>query len=236
VPDLHGKTLSEADDILRRVDLVLDQNNVQTVESKPEDSDKIIDQKPAPLQNAPKGTPIQVTVGAQMVAVPQLIGVPYNQVLRILAEKKLVTGQPTVAANPSFTGAVVWNQTPPAQQVVKSGTTVNLTVTPQMVTVPNVIGQTLGNAILSLRELTVASFSGNNTMTVISQNPPGGASVPVGSPVTLAFPFTPCFGGVNCIYKGIFVQQVTMQRVGIAIRDLEPQKEAPPKQKGAPPK
>ncbi len=239
VPDLHGKTLSEADDILKRVDLVLDQNNLQTVESKPEDSDKVIDQKPAALQNAPKGTPIQVTVGAQMVAVPQLIGVPYNQVLGMLAEKKLLVGQTTVTANPSFTSAIVWGQTPPAQQVVKSGTTVNLTVTPQMVPVPNVIGQTLGNAIYILNRgnLTVTpSFSGDNTKVVISQNPPGGAAVPVGSPVTLAFPFIPCWGGVNCIYTGVLAQTRINQQLRIAIRELEQQKEPPPKQKEPPPK
>ncbi len=229
VPDLHGKTLSEADDILKKADLTLDQNNVQTAESKAEDSDKIIKQTPDAGQKASKGQAVKVTVGAEMVAVPQLIGVPYNQVLGILSGKKLVVGQTTIAPNPSFTGAVVWNQTPSAQQEVKTGTTVNLTVTPEMVTVPNVIGQTLGNAILGLRGLTVASFSGDHTKTVISQNPPGGASVPVGSPVTLAFPFIPCFGGVNCIYQGIFAQRLAMQRVGIAIRELEQQKEAPPK-------
>jgi beta-lactam-binding protein with PASTA domain len=237
VPDLHGKTLSEADDILKRVDLVLDQNNVQTVESKPEDSDKVIDQKPAALQNAPKGTPIQVTVGAQMVAVPQLIGVPYNQVLGMLAEKKLLVGQTTVTANPSFTSAIVWGQTPPAQQVVKSGTTVNLTVTPQMVPVPNVIGQTLGNAIYILNRgnLTVTpSFSGDNTQPVSSQDPPGGAPVPVGSPVTLAFPFVRCWGGFNCIATGVLAQTKINQQLRIAIRDLEQQKEAPPKQKVPP--
>lgn len=238
VPDLHGKTLSEADDILKRVDLVLDQNNVQTVESKPEDSDKVIAQTPAALQNAPKGTPIQVTVGAQMVAVPPLIGVPYSQALGMLAEKKLVVAQPTVTANSSYTSAIVWGQTPPAQQVVKSGTTVNLTVTPQMVPVPNVIGQTLGNAIniLNRGNLTVTpSFSGDSTRPVISQSPPGGASVPIGSPVTLAFPFIACWGGLNCIRTGIVAQTYINQQVRIA-RDLEQQKEEPAKQKKAPPK
>lgn len=235
VPDLHGKTLGEADDILKKAELTLDQNNVQTAESKAEDSDKIIKQTPDAGQKAAKQQAVQVTVGAEMVAAPELIGVPFNQVLGILSAKKLVVGQTTVAPNPSFTGAVVWGQTPSAQQLVKTGTAINLQVTPQILTMPNVMGQTWATAIYSLRGLRVTSFSGDYIhQRVISQNPSPGTPIPVGSPVTLAF--VPCLAGINCFYQGSYAQWRVMQGAGIAIRDLEPQKEAPPKQKEAPPK
>jgi len=224
VPDLKGQTITEADTALKTAGLTLD-SNVQTVESKPEDSGKIIDQTPKAGQTAAKGQAIQVTVGAQMVTVPQLIGHTFQEVSGTLNEKKLTVGQIETAQNQNFAGGVVFDQSPAAQQVVKSGTAINVHVTPQMVIVQNVIGQTLGSAILSLRGLTVTSFTGDNTKTVIAQNPPPGTSVPVGSPVTLEFPFIYC-GGFNCVYTGIIAQRLGMEHAA-ATRELQ-QRKTPP--------
>src|SRR6266568_4277053 len=216
VPDLHGQSVSDAVNTLASVGLTLDQNNVQSVESKPEDSDKIISQKPDTGQRATKGQAVQVTVGEQVVRVPMLVGHPFSEVMAILG-KSLTVGQTVTAQNPNFAGGVVFAQNPPADKAVKSGTSVDLQVTPQMVTVPNVSGQTLGNAILALRGLTVTSFSGDTTKTVISQNPGQGASVPVGSSVTLAFPPGACVVA-RCFYDGIFAKRVASE---LALRARE---------------
>ncbi len=225
VPDLHGQSVSDAVNTLASVGLTLDQNNVQSVESKPEDSDKIISQKPDPGQRATKGQAVQVTVGEQVVRVPMLVGHPFSEVMAILG-KSLTVGQTVTAQNPNFAGGVVFAQNPPADKAVKSGTSVDLQVTPQMVTVPNVSGQTLGNAILALRGLTVTSFSGDTTKTVISQNPGQGASVPVGSSVTLAFPPGACVVA-RCFYDGIFAKRVASE---LALRAREIQQRSTPPQ------
>jgi hypothetical protein len=227
VPDLHGQTLSQADGTLKSAGLMLDQD-VQTAESKVEDSGKITEQRPVSGQKATKGQAVQVTVGAQMVAVPQLIGHSFQEVLAILGDKKLAVGQAKTAQNPNFAGGVVFDQSPAAQQVVKSGSAVDVQVTPLMVTVPNVVGQRLGDAVNTLKQLSVTSLSGDyNNQTVISQNPAPGASVPVGSPVALAFPVVFSCGGINCIYQGNFVRLTMMNHAALA-RELEQQK-VPPK-------
>jgi beta-lactam-binding protein with PASTA domain len=226
VPDLVGMTLTDADAALKTAGLTLD-SNVQTVQSKPEDSGKIVSQMPASGGKASKGQNVQVTLGAEMVSVPQLIGHTYQEVLGILNDKHLAPGQTKTVSNPNFAGGVVVDQTPAAQQAVKAGTAVDMQVTPQMVTVPNVTGQLLGNAITSLKGLTVTSFSGDTTKTVIAQNPPPGTSVPVGSSATLTFP-PPLVGCANiiCLYQGNAARLMVLDQV-TRTRDLEKRNLAP---------
>ena len=226
IPDLVGKTLIDADAELKAAGLTLD-TNVPTAESKPEDSGKVVSQQPAAGEKAAKGQTVQVTLGEQMVSVPLLIGHPYQEVLATLNDKHLSPGQTKTATNPNFAGGVVTDQSPAAQQVVKSGTAVDLQVTPQMVTVPNVSGQLLGNAIMSLKGLTVTSFTGDTTKTVIGQSPAAGASVPIGTAASLSFP-PPLMGCalVLCRYQGVIAQQMVLQQV-MRARDIEKRKLAP---------
>lgn len=227
VPDLHGQTVSDAVKILASVNLTLDQNNVQTVDTtKPEEADKILNQTPDAGKKATKGQAVQVSVGTLKVSVPQLIGHAFHEAFLILGEKKLTIGQTTTAPNPSYTSGIVFDQSPAPQQVVKTGTAVDVHVTPQMITVPSVVGQTLGNAILNLRGLTVTSFTGDTTKTVMVQNPPANSSVPIGSPVTLIFPVAIYCGGINCFYTGAFARTLVLQQA-LRARDLQ--------QKGVPP-
>ena len=206
VPDLAGQTITDADASLKAAGFTMD-SNVETAESKAEDSGKIISQDPLAGEKASKGQAVKVTLGAEMVAVPQLIGHPYQEALGILNDKHLTPGQTKNVQNPNFAGGVVTDQSLRADQTVKAGTAVDLQVTPQTVSVPNVVGQTLGGAILALKGLTVTSFSGDNTQRVQSQSPVAGTPVPVGSPVTLAFPPPP--GGcvfANCVFTGTYVK------------------------------
>ena len=226
IPDLTGQTVPEADATLKAGGFALD-SNVQTAESTAADSGKIVSQSPAPGQKASQGQTVQVTLGAQMVAVPQLIGHPYQEALGTLNDNHLTPGQTKNVQNANFAGGVVVDQSPAPQQTVKAGTAVDLQVTPQMVPVPDVTGQTLGNAILALKGLTVTSFSGDNTKTVTSQNPLPRTSVPVGSAVTLAFP--PPAGGcvvANCVFTGNYVRFTVMNQYARA-RDAEKRKLAP---------
>jgi hypothetical protein len=226
VPDLVGKTLTDADTELKAAGLTLD-SNVPTVQSKPEDSGKIVSQSPVSGQKASKGQTVQVTLGAEMVSVPQLIGHTYQEVLGILNDKHLAPGETRTVQNPNFAGGVVTDQSPAAQQVVKSGTAVDMQVTPQMVTVPNVTGQLLGIAIMRLGGLRVTSLSGDTTKTVMSQSPPPGTSVPLGSPAALFFP-PPILGCafVRCVYQGDMARLMVLNHVTIA-RDAEKRKVAP---------
>ena len=217
VPDLTGKTVSDADSALHAIGMTLDENDVKTVESKPENAGKIISQSPAAGQKGAKGQAIQVTLGAQMVSVPVLIGHNYKEVMAILSANSLAVGQTATGSSPNFAGGVVFAQTPAPQQLVKSGTAVDVQVTFQGVTVISVIGQNLGRAanLLGAIGLPVTSFSGDSTLTVIAQNPPAGASVPLGTQMTLTFPTGACASSV-CTYSGAIAQKMIAEQAAIA--------------------
>lgn len=211
VPDLTGKNVTDADAAAQAVGMMLDDKDVKTVESKPEDSGRVVAQSPPAGQKGAKGQAIQITLGAQMVAVPLLIGHQANEVMGILSGKSLAVGQTTTGNNPNFALGVVFAQNPAPQQLVKSGTAVNVQVTPLPVTVLPVIGQPFGNAskILGAIGLRVTSVSGNSGLTVIGQNPPPGTTVPLGTSVALTFP--PCVGFI-CAYNGVIVQRMVAEQ------------------------
>jgi len=229
VPDLNAKSVTDADAALKDVGLALDPN-AQTIESKPENSGLIVSQKPEAGERAKKGDTVQVTIGAQMVSVPVLIGHTLADAQTILGGKNLLIGQSKTGQSPNFAGGVVFDQNPAPQQVVKAGSTVDVQVTPQMVTVQGVTGQKLGPAIEALNRqgLTVVpSFSGDTSQLVATQNPAAGASVPVGTAVTLSFPIGSCATRI-CFITGVAAQQMVVEQVGRArmemLRNAPPQK------------
>src|SRR5205085_11995123 len=124
VPDLHGQNLSDAATALQGVGLTLD-NNTESVDSKPEDSGKIVSQVPAAGETASKGKAVKVTVGTQMVAVPQLVGTPFQQVPVLLSQKGLTVGTSTTSPNPNVNGGVVFAQNPGANEIRRAGTAVD---------------------------------------------------------------------------------------------------------------
>src|SRR5262245_11690819 len=142
VPDLTGKTSSEALQILTDSKLALDQN-IDQVEDTPEHSGLIVGQEPKPGQKAKSSQSVKVTVGAKMIRMPSLTGHTLAEAQRLITQNSL--GSPTVtnAASPSFSApGVVFEQTPAADSAVKSGTPVSLKVTPQQVAVIPVTGMT----------------------------------------------------------------------------------------------
>jgi beta-lactam-binding protein with PASTA domain len=219
VPDLTGKTVSDADAELKADGFTLDSNSVQTVDSKPDDSGKIVSQLPLPGQKASKGQAVQVKVGSQMVEVPLLVGHSFQEAQGMLSQIGLTVGQSTTAANSNYAGGVVFAQKPDFKTPLRTGSPVDVQVTPQMVSVQPVVGQTLGNAIISLQRigLKVTEFEGDTTKTVTFQVPVANASVPVGSSVKLIFPATASCAFQNCRYFGFTASQMVLEQ-GMATR------------------
>lgn len=188
VPNVVAKPLSDAIAEIVAAGFTPDPNP-QMAEGKPEDSGNVISTDPPAGTRAAKGETVHLTVGGEMIEVPMLIGHPYQEASGLL--DKLVPGEVKTVPNPNFAGGVVTDQNPRAGQKVKSGSAVNMQVTPQTIPVPNVVGQPLGSAILTLKGFTVNSFSGDSTKNVTSQIPAPGTPSPVGSNVSLAFPPPP---------------------------------------------
>src|SRR5262249_51902907 len=192
VPDLTGKTSTEALQVLTDSKLTLDQN-IDQVEDTPEHSGVIVGQDPKPGQKAKSGQAVKVTVGAQMIRMPSLRGHTLAEAQTLITQNGL--GSPTVtnAASSAYSSpGVVFDQTPTEGSAVKSGTAVSLKVTPQQVPVVTVTGMTFGQAYQALQRasLTPGSTQGDVNQRVQSQSPSSGM-VAVGTPVNLVFPCTP---------------------------------------------
>ena len=225
VPDLHGRSVTDAAAALQAVGLVLD-NTPDMVDSKPEDSGKIVSQNPGVGEKASKGQSIKVTVGTQVVTVPLLVGQPFAGVQTLLASQPgggLTLGKSTPVTNPNYAGGIVAAQDPPPGVVKRAGTAVDVQVTPLTVVVPNVVGQNLGNALNNLRaNFQPPTWSGDATTTVIAQSPAPGASVPIGGPMTLTFSTGSC-GLRLCIVEGIAARQMVLEQAIRYQRSLAPQ-------------
>ncbi len=224
VPDLHGQSVTDAATALQVVGLTLD-NNPDTVDSKPEDSGKIVSQSPKAGEKASKGQSVKVTLGTQTVTVPLLVGQPFAGVQILLAGQPgggLTLGKSTPVTNPNYVGGIVAAQDPPPGAARRAGTSVDVQVTPLTVVAPNVVGQTLGNALNILRpNFQPPTWSGDATQAVASQNPAAGVSVPIGGPVTLTFPPGSCAGRI-CLVEGFAARKMGLEQTILYQRSLAP--------------
>ena len=160
--------------------------------------------------------------------VPNLVGLDtaaagtaIQKVGMTLDEKKVSTSKPEEI------GKILSQDTAKGQKATKGGK-VGVTVGAEtLVSVKSVVGQTLGQAIVTLNgqglEVT-PSFSGDTTLTVASQNPAPPATVKPGSSVTLAFPTNSCGPNRICLITGFAaVQRIQAERVQALSRGLKPQ-------------
>jgi len=190
VPNVVGMTVPQATKALQDVGLAIDPN-IETAQSAPENSDKIIKQIPEQGATAQPGSTVKVTQGAEMVAVPMLIGHPFSEAQKLLAESNLAVGTSTSGSNPNFAGGVVFNQTPAATTPVSTKSAVNIWVTPQTTVVPPIVGMTLIAAKNKLESanLTLGSISGDLLeQPITSQNPAQNLTVQVGTKVNVSVP------------------------------------------------
>jgi beta-lactam-binding protein with PASTA domain len=217
VPDLSGKTTTEAFTILADAKLILDPNNVDHVDSTPENSGKIVSQKPEAGKKAKSGSVVQVTLGSPMVSMPTLLGHTFPEAQALANKSGLGAITSTTAASPDHSAkGVVFDQTPLPGVNVRTGTAVSLKITPQDIPIISVVGQTYSDAYASLQRagLSVGTIQGDHNQRVSSQNPVGGM-VPVGTRVNLVFPCGPFGIGCAVLYTPATAQQLYVDRTGV---------------------
>jgi serine/threonine-protein kinase len=148
-------------------------------------------QDPAPGSKVDKGgtVTIWVSTGPPKVTVPDVKGQQWTQAQQALANLKLKPVEHLVGGN---TKGQVTATDPPAGKSVPEGTTVRVNVEsgPQQANVPNVVGDSVGQATAALNAAGfnyklnyVDSDAPQNQ--VVHQNPGPSSSVPKGSTVTL---------------------------------------------------
>ena len=122
VPDLRGKSVPEAEGLLRRAGLRLGRRREQESD---EPRGRVLQQDPAPESRVTKGSSVDVTVSSisQTVAVPDLAGLREDQARQRLATGGLAFGAVREEASERPAGTVL-RQNPVAGSRVRRGTPV----------------------------------------------------------------------------------------------------------------
>ncbi len=154
----------------------------------------VISQSPSASTQVAPGSAINLIIssGPQLVAVPNVTGQALTAAQSQITQANLLVG--TVGTQPSTLAInTVITQSPLAGSQTAAGSAVNLIVSsgPQLVNVPNVVGQTQAAAQAQITGVTLAMgtvTSQPSTLpvnTVISQSPAAGVQIAAGSAVNL---------------------------------------------------
>jgi serine/threonine-protein kinase len=154
----------------------------------------VISQNPVAGTLAAAGSPVDLIISLGQPEVPNVVGMTEpNAIADITAVDNLTVGIVTHEYNDIVAADLVISQNPTAGTAVPIGSSVDLVISLGQPAVPDVVGRTEPNAtaaIIAVDNLTVGivTYEYNDTIAadiVISQNPIGGTTVPVGSSVDL---------------------------------------------------
>ncbi len=218
VPDVTGKSVTDAAAALAAAKLTVDPK-MDATKGTPAQANKVVSQKPVAGETAVEGAAVHLTIGASTSTVPMLIGQTYESAQTLLTKNDLLVGTVTNAANSNFSGGVVFAQSIPEGTSVEANTAINLSVTPKTVTVPNVVGLQLNNAIKQLGvNLQLGDiYCDQLGAPIVSQNPAANTTVPVGSRVSVS---VPCTFHVNP--KVIYMNRSDIAQRSIVANALKP--------------
>jgi eukaryotic-like serine/threonine-protein kinase len=190
VPDVRGKNAVDAAADLAAVGL---RPNVHEVNS-PKDVGTVVAQDPAPGKRVPKGSRVRINVskGVQQIAIPSVVGEPYEQAASELQAIGFTVQRQNVDSDQPE-GTVVATD-PPANTSVPKGSTVTVSVSkgPTETDVPDVTSQDRDTAVSTLKAsgfkvkvVTQDTEDPTQDGIVLSQDPEGGSKAPPGSTVTV---------------------------------------------------
>ena len=192
VPNIKGRPLDEARDILKKRDLKIEiESRVFNDEVA---SEHILAQDPDWGERVGKESTVRVTVskGAGEIKVPDVVGKTEAQATYLLAKENLDLGEVKREYSDGAEGIVI-NQEPGPGARVKRGAPVSITVSKgeSRVDVPDVVEKTaqeaatlLGQAGLKMNQ-TEEHSSSVSKGEIIKQSPSAGTSVKTGSTVTV---------------------------------------------------
>lgn len=194
VPDLKGKTLSQAQRAVEAKGLELEVAKEVYNEKIP--PGRVISQDPAAGEKIKKGGTIQVTLskGLATLKVPSLVGKTQEEAENILKKAGLEVGKVERAYSDTVPEGSVISQSPKAGAKVEKGSSVDIVVSDgkEEVRVPDVVGRTSAEAtsILEGAGFKVSRFDDwSDTVPedhVIRQTPSAGEKAKKGSTVTIA--------------------------------------------------
>jgi hypothetical protein len=212
VPDVTKKNMTDAAAAIADAKLTVDPR-VDTVSVDPNLVGKVITQNPAAGTPAVANGTVHLTMGAGKTLVPLLKDKTVQQARDLLDAHQLAMGVVTNAANPAVTAGLIYNQSREAGVEVETNTSVDVTVAPQQVKVPDVKGQlratatkTIGDAQLRMGDMACDQI----TLPIVDQNPARDTLVNVGSQVNITFPCSASANAGTFVYRAGSLAQRSM--------------------------
>ncbi len=194
LPTLAGLPLDQATAALKTAGLVLGTVAPEASEEVPKGSVirwTVGGQPVNPGQEVPKGTVVDLVVssGPVLRTVPAVVGLPYDQAVAALAAVRLQAIRGPDQFSNTVPAGVVLSAAPPKGTKVERDSQVTMVVSkgPDLVTVPDVTGQPLAQAIAAIRAvgLVEGNVSGNLRKNVASTNPAANTQAIRGSAVNI---------------------------------------------------
>lgn len=197
VPDLTGRTLEEAEQILGEYKLKVAVRG--EVYSQDVPVNHVVSQEPATNRKIKINRTVWVTLskGPEYLTVPDIVGQSLENTQRFLQQAGLKLGSVQEQFSSEVAAGIVLSQNPPSRTRLARGSTVDVIVSkgeepqPQTITVPAFVGKqqreviselsSLGLKLGSLKERPAQVAPGE----VIEQSPLPGATVPFGSAINL---------------------------------------------------
>ena len=191
VPELVGLTYEEALDALNEVNL--EPRRVEVFSQKP--PGQVVNQDPKQGEQVDEGTEVEVRVskGVRQVEVPSVLGQSESSARTELEDAGFEVAV-TQAPSDDTDEGLVSSQSPSAGTEAGQGSTVSITIStgPQLVTVPDVIGETLSSARAQIRDEGLRPSTSCEEVIdpgqlgiILQQNPGGGSQASPGSTVTI---------------------------------------------------
>jgi len=192
IPNLEGKTLTEATGILKERELKIESE--ESFSSTVEEG-KIISQDPEAGIKVEKDTMVKVVVskGEELITIPDVVGLSRDDAIAKLVRIGLEIGEIIEEENDEVPAGAIISQAPEADTEVKKGAVINLVASKgeNLVQVPDVVGKDADEATSRLKQLDLnveKKQAYSDTVEegkVISQNPEAGTEVKIGSTVTI---------------------------------------------------
>jgi len=188
VPDVRGRTLAEAADELRALDLETDSREVHG-QLEP---GLVLRTEPAAGTIVDATTPIRIDVslGPEPVEIPNVVGLPESEAVQVLSLEGLEPDFAERVHDDTVPADAVISQDPEPGAEGFKGDTVTLVVSrgPAPVPMPNVRGMTVADAVEQLEGLGLVVntvVSGTGPSEVLEQTPAPGVEVRRGDEVTI---------------------------------------------------
>jgi serine/threonine-protein kinase len=188
VPDLVGKTIPAARDLLREAHLALGERRTRFSDRFPEG--RIIGQSEPGTAKAPQGSAIDVVLsrGPTPQPVPKVVGRSEDQARRVLTPW-VVSERGEYSDGVPLGQVIAQDPDPGAKLQPGEAVTIVVSLGPKFLEVPNFVGKTRTEAVAAIQALglhaSVIPVPGSDGDTVRGQLPEGGTRVRAGSTVTL---------------------------------------------------